>query len=161
MKRTVQSDAKIRIGLIGAGVVGQGILQLLHDNAPSIERRLGARIEVRRVIARDRDKPRSELLTPALLSFDPNDVLDDPDVDVVVEVIGGVGIAKQVVEAALAAGKPVVTCNKKLIAKHGPALFRQARDGGVDLAFEGSVGGGIPILSALRSCLAGNRVQAV
>lgn len=161
MKRTVQSDAKIRIGLIGAGVVGQGILQLLHDNAPSIERRLGARIEVRRVIARDRDKPRSVLLTPALLSFDPNDVLDDPDVDVVVEVIGGVEPAGSFVRRAIANGKSVVTANKALLAEHGHELIELAEAKGTDLYFEAAVAGGIPVIRVLREALASDTVVAL
>ena len=151
----------VRVGFCGLGTVGAGAIDALRNSSERIAQRVGAPVVVTRAAVRDTSKQRGCDLTGIELTTDPLAVATADDIDVVVEVIGGVGIAKQVVEAALDAGKSVVTCNKELIAKHGPALFKQARDRGVDLAFEGSVGGGIPILGSLRSCLAGNRVQAV
>ncbi|MFK7989277.1 MAG: homoserine dehydrogenase [Sandaracinaceae bacterium] len=151
----------IRIGLLGAGVVGQGILQLLHDQAPSIERRLGTRIEVRRVVARDASKGRGEHLPDALLSFDPNDVLDDAEIDIVVEVIGGVDPAGEYVRRALESGKSVVTANKALVAEEGHTLIELAEDKGVDLYFEAAVAGGIPVLRVLREALASDTVTRI
>lgn len=151
---------KIRIGLIGAGVVGQGILRLLNDNAEMIEGRLGGSIDVRRVVARDRAKARSEMV-PAGLSFDPWDVIDDPDIDVVVEVMGGLSPAGELVRAAIERGKHVVTANKALLAEHGDELLELAESKGVDLYFEAAVAGGIPIIRLLRESLASDRIVAL
>jgi homoserine dehydrogenase len=151
----------IRIGLLGAGVVGQGILQLLDGNAQSIERRLGARIEVRRVVARDPEKARSELVPPALLSFDPDDVLEDDEIDIVVEVIGGVQPAGDYVRRAIEKKKSVVTANKALLAEHGHELIELAEQRGVDLYFEASVAGGVPVIRVLREAMASDTVVAL
>jgi homoserine dehydrogenase len=154
-------DQKIRIGLMGAGTVGVGMLQLLRDNARAIERRLGASIEVRKVIARDRKKDRPELVPPALLSFDPKDVLEDPEVDIVVEVIGGVDPAGSYVRSAIEHGKSVITANKALLAEHGHELIGMAEERGVDLYFEAAVAGGIPVIRVLREALASDTVVSL
>ena len=148
MKRAV--SRAIRIGLLGAGVVGQGILQLLRDHAESIERRLGARIEVRRVVARDAEKARSPLVPEALLSFDPSVLIDDDEIDIVVEVIGGVEPAGAILRRALERKKSVVTANKALLAEHGHELIELAEAQGVDLYFEAAVAGGVPVIRVLR-----------
>ncbi|MCA9610094.1 MAG: homoserine dehydrogenase, partial [Myxococcales bacterium] len=150
----------IRIGLLGAGVVGEGILRLLEDNATSIERRMGTSIEVRKVVARNPDKARGGLLE-GLLSFDPNDVLDDPEIDVVVEVMGGLDPAGDYVRRAIEAGKSVVTANKALLAERGHALIELSEAKGVDLYFEAAVAGGIPVIRVLREALAADRVVAL
>jgi homoserine dehydrogenase len=151
----------IRIGLLGAGVVGQGILTLLRDNAQHIEHRLGATIEVRRVVARDPAKVRSDLVSPDRLSFEPSDVLEDDDIDVVVEVIGGVEPAGSYVRRALERNKSVVTANKALLAEHGHELIEMAEQRGVDLYFEAAVAGGVPVIRVLREALASDTVVAL
>jgi homoserine dehydrogenase len=148
----------IRIGILGAGVVGQGILQLLRDHSESIERRLGARIEVRRIVARDTTKLRSELGAPELLSFDPEAVLDDDEIDVVVEVIGGTEPAGAFVQRAIERNKSVVTANKALLAERGHELIELAEQRGVDLYFEAAVAGGVPVIRVLREAMASDTV---
>ncbi len=150
----------IRIGLLGAGVVGEGILRLLEDNASSIERRMGTSIEVRKVVARDPGKARGGLFE-GLLSFDPDDVLDDPEIDVVVEVMGGLDPAGDYVRRAIEAGKSVVTANKALLAERGHELIERSEALGVDLYFEAAVAGGIPVIRVLREALAADRVVAL
>ncbi|MBW2462802.1 MAG: homoserine dehydrogenase [Deltaproteobacteria bacterium] len=150
----------IRIGLIGYGVVGQGIVRLLSDNAATIEGRLGAPIEVRRVVARDPDKKREVEPPPGTLSFDPNDVLNDPDIDIVVEVVGGIEPAKSFVQRAIDSGKHVVTANKALLAEHSE-LIEVAESKGVDLYFEAAVAGGIPIIRLLREAFSSDRIIAL
>lgn len=152
---------KLSIGLIGCGVVGQGILQLLRDNQASIEARLGADIDIRRVVARRREKLRKEIVPNEKLSFDPNDVLDDPEVEIVVEVIGGVEPAGSYVRRAIESGKNVVTANKALLAERGHELIELAEKHGVDLYFEAAVCGGIPVIRVLREGLASDRVVAL
>lgn len=159
MKRAV--SRAIRIGLLGAGVVGQGILSLLRDNAENIERRLGAPIEVRRVVARDPSKVRAELVESAKLSFDPEDVLGDDEIDVVVEVIGGVEPAGSYVRRAIERDRSVVTANKALLAEHGHELIELAEARGVDLYFEAAVAGGVPVIRVLREAMASDTVVAL
>src|SRR5262245_20193682 len=147
--------------MIGCGVVGQGVLRLLHENAKSIEARLGGPIEVRRVVARDRGKPRGPHLRDAQLGFDAEPLLTDPDIDVVVEVMGGIEPAGTFVQRALAAGKSVVTANKALIADRGHALMELAERRGADLYFEAAVAGGIPVIRVLREALVSDRIAAL
>lgn len=159
MKRAV--SRAIRIGLLGAGVVGQGILQLLRDHAESIERRLGARIEVRRVVARDVEKARSPLVPEELLSFDPSVLIEDDEIDIVVEVIGGVEPAGSLLRRALERNKSVVTANKALLAEQGHELIELAEQHGVDLYFEAAVAGGVPVIRVLREAMASDTVVAL
>ncbi len=159
MKRAV--SRAIRIGVLGAGVVGQGILELLSGNADNIERRLGARIEVRKVVGRDPAKPRSSFVAPELLSFDPNDVLNDDEVDIVVEVIGGVEPAGSYLRAAIERGKSVVTANKALLAEQGHELIALAERRGIDLYFEAAVAGGVPVIRVLREAMASDTIVAL
>ena len=151
-------DRKIGIGLLGCGVVGTGTLTILKENAQSLERRLGAPISVRRVVARDRDKARDAVVPRDVLSFDPASVLDDPSVDVVVELAGGLEPAGEFVRTALERGKSVVTANKFLLAERGHELFGLAEKNGVDLYFEAAVCGGIPVIRVLREALASDTV---
>lgn len=151
----------IRVGLLGCGVVGEGTLQLLRDNAKSIARRLGTSFEVRRVVARDRVKPRTDALKEGQLSFDASDVLDDPEIDVVVELMGGLDPAGRYVRAAIERGKSVVTANKFLLAEQGHELFELAEARGVDLYFEAAVCGGVPVIRVLREALASDTVVAL
>lgn len=148
----------IRIGLLGCGTVGGGVVQLLHENARYLAARVGAPLEIARVLVREAERPRVAQLDRALLTLDAEDVLGDRSIDVVVETIGGVDPARAYVERALDVGKSVVTANKMLLALHGPALVDRAIARGGDLAFEGSVGGGIPIVRTLREGLASDWV---
>lgn len=148
----------IRIGLLGAGVVGEGILRLLADNHDSIARRMGQPIEVRRVVARDPDKARSPVFERHPVGFDPEAVLDDEEIDIVVEVIGGVEPAGTFVRRAIESGKSVVTANKALLAEHGHELIELSEARKVDLYFEAAVAGGIPVIRVLREALASDTV---
>lgn len=158
---TPQVSRAIRIGLLGAGVVGQGVLQILKDHAASIEHRLGAPIQLRRVVVRDPAKARSADIPPALLSVDPSSVIDDEDVDVVVELIGGLEPAGTLVRRAIEKNKSVVTANKALLAERGHALLELAEQRGVDLYFEAAVAGGVPVIRVLREAMASDTVVAL
>jgi homoserine dehydrogenase len=151
----------IRIGLLGCGVVGQGVLRLLKENATSIEGRLGGSIEVRRIAARDTTKPRGPHVPPGLLTDSPDEVVNDPTVELVVEVMGGVEPTYGYIKRALEAGKSVVTANKALLAARGHELFELAEARGVDLYFEAAVAGGVPVLRVLREAFASDRIVAV
>lgn len=159
--RSRAAGAPIVVGLIGAGVVGEGVLRLLRDNATTIAARLGGAIRVKRVVARQEDKARGDAVPVGTISFDPNDVLGDPEIEIVVEVMGGLDPAGSFVRRAIEAGKSVVTANKALLAAHGHELIELAEARGVDLYFEASVGGGIPIIRVLREALASDRIVAV
>ncbi|OUM98044.1 MAG: homoserine dehydrogenase [Firmicutes bacterium ZCTH02-B6] len=154
-------EKPVQVGLLGCGTVGSGVLSILQANAERIAARAGALIEVRRVAVRDLKKYRTVSLDEALLTTDPWEVVSDPSVDIVIEVMGGVDPARDLIAAAVDNGKPVITANKEVLAKHGPELLSLAARRGVDLFFEGSVAGGIPIIKPLRESLAANRVQAI
>lgn len=147
--------------MLGLGNVGQGVLQILAENGPAIRDRIAAKPVIERILVRDLDKPREVAVDRSLLTTDPDDVLDHPDVRVVVELIGGIEPARTWVLRALEAGKHVVTANKALLAECGEELFRVAARKGLDIYFEGSVAGGIPVLRALREGLASDRIDRV
>jgi homoserine dehydrogenase len=148
----------VRIGLLGCGTVGGGVVRLLKANAEYFAQTVGAPLEVARVLVRAAQKDRVPELDRALLTTDPEAVLGDGTIDVCVEVRGGVDPARALVERALDAKRSVVTANKMLLAMHGPALVDRAVAQRVDLAFEGSVGGGIPVIRVLRDALASDWV---
>jgi homoserine dehydrogenase len=150
------------VAVAGLGTVGAGVLTLLRDNAEIVAARAGRPIAVTAVSARDRSKDRGVSLSGLRWYEDPVALAADPDVDAVVELIGGAdGSARQLVEAAIAAGKPVVTANKAMLAVHGAELAATAEASGVALAFEAAVAGGIPVIKALREGLAGNRISRI
>jgi homoserine dehydrogenase len=152
----------IRVGIAGLGTVGAGALALLCDNAQLVRDRCGRSVSVVAVSARDRTKDRGVNLDGLKWHDDPRALVDDDQVDVVVELIGGdSGPALDLVSAALEAGKPVVTANKALIALHGATLAGLAEKGDVPLAFEAAVAGGIPIIKSLREGLAANHISRV
>jgi len=152
----------LRIGIAGLGTVGAGTVALLRDNADVLRSRSGRELAVVAVSARDRSKDRGVDLDGLRWHDDPVGIAADPEVDVVVELIGGeAGPALETVSAALDAGKPVVTANKALIAHHGTDLAARAERTGVALCFEAAVAGGIPIIKALRESLAANRISRV
>ena len=153
--------APVRIGLLGCGTVGTGVLKILRDNRRDIEARLGARIEVVGIAVSDVDKARDPIVDRELLTEDANAVVTHPDVQVVVEVMGGYEPARTLLLSALESGKHVVTANKALLAKHGTELFRTADTHRRDVIFEASVGGGIPIIRTLREGLASDRIATL
>jgi homoserine dehydrogenase len=152
----------LSVAVAGLGVVGAGVLTLLRDNAEMVAARAGRPIAVTAVSARDRTKERGVALSGLRWYDDPVALAADPAVDVVVELIGGAdGPARALVEAAIAAGKPVVTANKAMLAVHGAALAAAAEAGKVPLAFEAAVAGGIPVIKALREGLAANHISRI
>jgi homoserine dehydrogenase len=151
----------IEIGLLGCGTVGQGTLRILAEKAALLESRLGARLVVRRVAVRDAQRARGAALDPRVVTTDPHAVVDDPKVAVVVEVMGGIEPARRLILRAIANGKAVVTANKALLALHGAELYQAAGEAGVDLGFEASVGGGIPLVRAIRDGLVASEAQAL
>lgn len=155
------SSRTIRIGLVGCGVVGHGALDILRAHAATIEKRLGARLVVEQIAVRDPSRARTELVPPPLLTYDPLEVARNPNVDIVVEVMGGIELAEQVVREALERGKHVVTANKALLAEKGDALFDLAKQKGLDLYFEAAVAGGIPIIRALEQSLASDEIISI
>jgi len=152
---------EVGIGLAGFGTVGGGVLSILERHQPEIEARLGARIVVRKVVLRDPEKPRAVELPTGIVTTRMQDLLDDPDIEVVVELMGGTGEAFELVKAALERGKHVVTANKALLAARGEELFRLAADKGVDVYYEGAVCGGVPIIRTLREALASDRITSL
>ena len=148
----------LRVGMLGCGTVGAAVIRMLHEHAGEIERRAGTHVAVVRVAVRDPDRQRDVPLDPSLLVKEPDEIVSAPDVDVVVEVIGGIEPARSLILAAMAAGKSVVTANKALLADHGPELFDEAVRRGVDLLYEAAVGGGIPVIRPIREHLAGDRI---
>ncbi len=148
----------IKVGLLGLGTVGGGTLTVLRRNAAEITRRAGRKIVVVRAAVRDLDKAR-QLVGDLNLTRDPFEIVDDPDIDIVVELIGGLSPARELVLRAIENGKHVVTANKHLLAKSGNEIFAAAQDKGVMVAFEAAVAGGIPIIKALREGLTANRIE--
>jgi homoserine dehydrogenase len=149
----------IRIGLIGFGTVGRGTYEVLQRNQHEIARRAGRGIEVAAITVRDVDKARAIVGSKVPISSNFNDVIRNPDIDIVVELIGGYEPAYALALEAITRGKHVVTANKALLARHGNQLFDAARSHGVMIAFEAAVAGGIPIIKALREGLTANRIE--
>ena len=152
---------EIGVGIVGLGVVGGGVARALLERREYFARQVGASLVVRRAAVRDLSKPRTVELGPGVLTNDVNAVLDDPTIDIVVEVIGGEEPAGTFIRRALAAGKHVVTANKELMAKSGPELLADAHARGLDIMFEASVGGGIPLISPLRRDLLANKITSI
>lgn len=149
----------VKIGILGLGTVGSGTVNVLTRNSREISRRAGRDIEISRAADRDLDKPESCDTSAIKLSDDAFEIINDPEIQIVVELIGGTGVAKDLVMQAIENGKHVVTANKALIAMHGNELFELAQKKGVTIAFEAAVAGGIPIIKAMREGLAGNRIE--
>ncbi|AIE88182.1 homoserine dehydrogenase [Fimbriimonas ginsengisoli] len=146
----------VRVGILGFGTVGSGAYRMLQDNRDAILRRVGVPFEVTKIGIRDTAKPRQ--LPAEMFTTDLTSIVDDPAIEVVLELIGGVDPAAELVERALRNGKHVVTANKELIAKHGARLISLAKSKGLDLHYEAAVGGGIPLVQPLKHQLAGNDV---
>ena len=152
------NDRTIRIGMLGCGTVGAATIRLLHRQADLIEMRAGCRAQVTRVAVRDPGRDRDVPLSPDVFTADGASVVDDPEIEVVCELIGGIEPAKSLLLRALGNGKSVVTANKELLATQGKDLFDAADAAGLDLLFEASVAGGVPLIRPLKESLAGERV---
>jgi homoserine dehydrogenase len=151
----------VRIGLLGCGTVGRALVELITAQSDVIAARTGLRLEVTRIAVRDLARHRERGVPAALLTTDTGVVITDPDIDLVVEVMGGLDPARQLILDTLKAGKPVVSANKELIAMAGPELFAAAEASGVDLLFEAAVAGGIPLVRPLRESLLGEPIRRI
>jgi len=150
----------IHIGILGLGTVGTGVAELIEKNRDTISKRLGKNIEIKKVLVKDLSKKRLSL-ADGKITDDPGQVIGDSDISIVVELMGGEEPALTYIHQALASGKHVVTANKEVISKHGKELLDLAQKQGVNLFFEASVGGGIPIIRPMKQCLAANEITKV
>jgi homoserine dehydrogenase len=151
----------IGVGLMGVGVVGSGVARILHEKADIYRRQIGCAIEVRRALVRDAARVREFALPASTLTTDPRDIIDDPRIQLVIEMMGADQPAYDYLRESILAGKFVVTANKEVMAKHGGELLRLAREHNVDLLYEASVGGGIPIIAPLKRDLLANDILSV
>ena len=154
-------DQVLRVGLIGFGTVGTGVVRILQNNADLIARRVGRKVVLEKIADLDVKTDRGVTVPSGILTANVNDILDDPQIDIVVELIGGHEPAKRFILQALSSNKGVVTANKALLADHGEEVFEAAFKVQADLGFEASVGGGIPIIRSLTEGLAGNRLTSI
>ena len=152
---------KVNVAILGCGTVGTGVARLLLDNGDIIRDRIGCELHLKYVADIDTETDRGLSLQPGVMIPDAAAAIADPEVDIVVETIGGEGIAKTMILDAIDKGKHVVTANKALLAKHGNAIVAAAAERGVDLAYEASVGGCMPIIKTVRESLVGNRVRSM
>jgi homoserine dehydrogenase len=152
---------KISVGLIGLGTVGTGAFRILRENAELIRNRVGIPVEITRIAVRDTKRDRGITIAPGILTTNPSHIINDPNIDIVAELIGGYEPAKELILAAIAKGKHVVTANKALLAASGAEIDQAARRAGVNIGFEASVGGGIPVIKALKESLAANRILSI
>ena len=152
---------QVNLGMIGGGTVGSGVYNALQRNAGLISARLGVRVAIRKIAVKTFDEPRPYKIPRSLMTLDWQEVVNDPQISVVIELVGGTGIAKTMVLAALAKGKTVVTANKALLSAAGPELFAAAAKGGANLYYEASVCGGIPIIKSLREGFVANQFPAI
>lgn len=151
----------IKVGLIGFGNIGAGVVRLLQENAQTVQQKVGSRIILKRIADLDITSDRGVSVDPAMLTTDVNEIFNDPEISIVIELIGGYEPAKTFVLKAIEAGKHVVTANKALLALHGDEIYAAAARKGVEVQFEAAVGGGIPVLSAIKGNLSGNRFSSV
>src|SRR5690242_8958074 len=152
---------QVTLGIIGGGTVGSGVYEALQRNGQLLASRIGANVKVHRVAVRDLKKKRATHFPKSLLTTDWREVVFDPEVQLVAELVGGTTLAREIILAALKLGKPVVTANKALLSAHGEELFEAAKNYGANLYYEASVCGGIPIIKSLREGFVGNRIQAL
>ena len=151
----------IKVALLGLGNVGTGIYKVLERQKASMVSKVGARVEIKKIMVRDLNKKRLEGINESLFTDQWQEIIEDEEIEIVVEVMGGLEPAKTYILEALKSGKNVVTANKDLLAEYGRELFDKAHSKGKDLAFEASVAGGIPIIRPLKQCLAGNDIQEI
>ena len=155
------TERTVRVGLLGCGTVGAAVVRLVHEHSDDIALRIGCRLDVTRVAVRDLARERQLPLDPGAFTSDVDSVVDDPDVDIVCELIGGMEPARSLILRAFSNGKSVVTANKELLANNGKELFDAADAAGVDLSFEAAVAGGIPLIRPLKGSLAGEQISRI
>ncbi|MDG2335438.1 MAG: homoserine dehydrogenase [Myxococcota bacterium] len=158
---TEEKRRSIGVGLVGFGTIGAGVVKVLTNNATVIEQRLGFPLRMVAIADLDTETDRRVDLSGIRFDSDAEGLIASSDVDIVIELVGGYDVAKRFILSAIAAGKPVVTANKALLALHGKEIFSAAGEAGVDVAFEAAVGGGIPILRSLREGLSANHIESV
>lgn len=151
----------VNIGLIGAGTVGSGVIKILNQNSDIIEKRTGVKLNLKRIADNDPDRKRAVRLPKKKLTTDAWELIKDESIDIVIELVGGTGIANEFVMEALKNGKHVVTANKALLAHHGKSIFALASKKGLDVGFEASVGGGIPIIQSAQVGYAANNIISI
>ena len=156
----MEKTQRVRLGVLGCGTVGTSFCQLINERAPEIARRTGLSLEIAQVAVRDMSKTRDGV-DASLLTDGSTELVENPDIDIVIETMGGVDHTRDLLLAAFAAGKPVVTANKELLALHMPELFASAANAGVDLELEASVAAGLPFIRALRESLVGEEITRV
>jgi len=154
-------NSQINIGLIGFGNIGSAVIHYFNENNDIIRKQAGMDLKIARVADIDLDRPRDVVLDPAILTTDTDSVLNDPQIQIIIELIGGIEPARTYIEKALKNGKSVATANKALMAEHGTELLAVAREKGVQLCFEASVGAGIPIIRAIQKSLSANKISAI
>ena len=152
---------KINVGIIGLGTVGTGAFRILRENAELIRHRVGVPVEVSKIAVRDAGRDRGFAIPAGMLTTNPSQVIEDPNIDIVIELIGGYEPAREFILSAISRGKHVVTANKALLAVHGSEIYEAARRAGVTIGYEASVGGGIPVIKALKEALAANRILSI
>jgi homoserine dehydrogenase len=152
---------EIKVGLIGFGTVGSGVVKILQRNSRLLEKRMGAKIVLKRVADVDLETDRGVKLMPGILTRNAGEVIEDPEIRIVMELIGGIDLAKEFILKAIQNGKHVITANKALLALHGDEIFAEAHRFGVDVSFEASVGGGIPLIRSIKEGLVANRIQSI
>jgi homoserine dehydrogenase len=152
---------KIYVGLVGLGTIGTGVVKIINENKDLIEKRLGCSLTVKRICDLDITTDRRIRLAKGTLTISVDDLLNDPEISIVIELIGGIEPAKNIILRAMEKGKHVVTANKALLAHHGTELMESAFKHQVDIGFEGSVGGGIPIIRSIKEGLTANRINSI
>jgi len=152
---------EVKVGLIGFGTVGSGVVKILQKNSKLIEKRMGAKIVLKRIADIDVKTDRGVKLRAGILTTKADDVIKDPEINIVMELIGGIEPAKTFILKAIQNGKHIITANKALLALHGDEIFRAAHRSGVDVNFEASVGGGIPLIRSIKEGLVANRIHSI
>ncbi|HTX61776.1 MAG TPA: homoserine dehydrogenase [Methanobacterium sp.] len=155
------ANKAVNIGLIGFGTIGSGVVENFNQNLQLIEDKVERRVILKKIVDLDITTDRGVEVDPEILSTDVNDILDDPEIDIVIELIGGYQPALNFISTAMSRGKHVVTANKALLAKHWEEIMAGARENQVRIGFEASVGGGIPLLKPLNECLASNNIEGI
>jgi len=154
-------NSNIKVAILGLGTVGSGVYKLLTQQSEDFIWKVGSKLEISKVLVKNINKQRTLEVNKEILTENWQEILDDPEIKIIIEVMGGIEPAKSYILEALKAGKHVVTANKDLLAQHGKELFDSANSQACDLAFEASVAGGIPIIRPLKQCLAGNKIEEI
>ena len=152
---------ELNVALLGLGTVGKGVYKVMEKQRPEMKQKLNTVLNLKKILVRHPDSHRKDVEDPSVLTSDYSEIVDDPEIDIVIELIGGIEPAYTYIKDALKAGKSVVTANKDLIAERGGELLEIAEENHVELRFEASVAGGIPIISPLKNSLAANEISEV